>query len=245
MKQQRKHLFALYYEAIFDAMGAESKIYDIEEKAFVQRMLSILRLSVGDTCIFFDREQHALVRLMSFEKRALRVEIESIQRNRIFKPMITYLLPVLKRDAFEQAVYFLVEAGVQDIRLIFAEKMQRKWGGQKELDRLQRIVIAAAEQSKNFAFPVLKAPMLLADQLENLLRSQRYYGDPTGKPVFSIISQKAPDHVTLTTGPEGDFSSQEKLILAQHSFQPISLTPTILRAETAAFCLSSILRSVY
>ncbi len=165
MKQQEKHLFALYYDAAPEPIGSEQ---EIKEKALFQRMQSILRLSAGDTCIFFNREQHALVRILGFEKKALRVVTEKIKKNRIYKPAITYLLPLLKREAFEQAIYFLVEAGVQKIQLAVTAKLKRKWGGQKELDRLQRIVIAAAEQSKNFAFPVLQSPASLSDKLPKL-----------------------------------------------------------------------------
>jgi len=42
------------------------------------------------------------------------------------------LLPLLKRDAFEQAVYGLVEAGVNDIQPVITEKTNCKWGGGAE-----------------------------------------------------------------------------------------------------------------
>jgi 16S rRNA (uracil1498-N3)-methyltransferase len=40
--------------------------------------------------------------------------------------------------------------------------------------------------------------------------------------------------VFILIGPEGDFTPEEEALAQQHSFQPVTLGPLILRAETAA-----------
>jgi 16S rRNA (uracil1498-N3)-methyltransferase len=40
--------------------------------------------------------------------------------------------------------------------------------------------------------------------------------------------------VFILIGPEGDFTNEEEALAQQHGFQPVTLGPLILRAETAA-----------
>ena len=212
----------------------------------MHRIERVLRLQVGEQLILFNRERHAAARISSLDRKRVVLEILSVAENKRYMPSIMFLLPLLKKDALAQAVYFLVEAGVNAIQLIQPDNAHRKWGGQKELERLERIVIASAEQSKHFAFPEIKEPISLSDVVSELpTNSWRFYGDPVGSSIKTIMNDAAPDAIVLTCGPEADFSLEEKEKLRAVSFQPLRLTPTILRAETAAFCISSLFRSVF
>ncbi len=141
---------------------------------------------------------------------------------------------------------FITRSFVNELQLMQTENMQRKWGGKKERERLERICIAAAEQSKNFVFPVIKELISLADALQTVPSDALgFYGNPEGNHFCEVSSNVAPEHFVLTCGPEADFSAAEKLQLQAASFQALRLTPTILRAETAVLCLSSLFRTVF
>ncbi len=179
------------------------------------------------------------------DSKSIRLELISSVKNKQYTPTISFLLPVLKRDALAQAVDYLVETGVNELQLMLTEKGQR-WGGEIERERLERICIAAAEQLKNFAFPLIKEPISLADALQAAPSDAfGFYGNPEGDHFREISGDIMPERLILTCGPEADFSSAEKLQLQAASFQALRLTPTILRAETAALGLSLLFRTVF
>ncbi len=238
------HEFALYYEAAFKDLGPVDEIL-IDDKDLIHRITRVLRIKKGEQLILFNREWHALLRITDVDRKSISLQVISVEKNKHYSPTITFLLPVLKRDALAQAVYSVVETGVNELQLMQTEKVQRKWGGEKERERLERICIAAAEQSKNFAFPLIKEPITLADALQAVPPDAFcFYGNPEGNH-FREINGITPDHFVLTCGPEADFTSTEKVQLQAASFQALHLTPTILRAETAALCLSSVFRTVF
>ncbi len=238
------HAFALYYEELPEKLRVGSELL-IQKKDILHRIERVLRLRQGEQCTFFNRKQHVLLNIVGMDRQSIRGEVIAIAENIPYVPTLTFLLPVLKRDALAHAVYYLVEAGVNEIWLMQTEKAQRTGGGEKEGERLERIAIAAAEQSKNFAFPEIKSHVLFKDIMDDLPEGQRFYGNPAGKALHEIDRERIQGPIFLTCGPEGDFTDREKVKLQEASFEAVRLTPTILRAETAAFCISSLFRAFF
>ena len=58
-----KHEFALYVESLSSLMNAVAVGGDIifSDEKLVHRMMHIVRLNSGDTCILFDRSKHVTV----------------------------------------------------------------------------------------------------------------------------------------------------------------------------------------
>lgn len=241
-----RHIFALYNPALsVTKTGSE---ISITEKELLLRITKVLRLGKNDQLVLFNGDYHALVTLQESMRKSIEVKVNSFEKNIQFKPYLSFLLPILKRDSLAAAVYQLVEAGVNKIQLIETEKESRKWGEQKELDRLRRVIISAAEQSKNFSFSDIKDPIPFTEALERSSNQLKYFGDPNGTPFIRIMNDlkgKTEQKVLLATGPEGGFTSSEKDHLKHASFAPICLGSTIFRAETAAFYLGAIFRTVF
>ena len=241
----KAHEFAIYYEILSGDLG-HGDTFTVTNQDLIHRLTRVLRLKKGEQYLFFNRKLHALLRITQVDRKSIRLEVISAEKNKKYTPTISFLLPILKRDALAQTVYYLVETGVNELQLVQTENMQRKWGGEKERERLERICIAAAEQSKNFAFPLIKDPISLADALQTISPDALgFYGNPEGNHFREVSSDVTPEHFVLTCGPEADFSSAEKMQLQAASFQALHLIPTILRAETAALCLSSLFRTVF
>lgn len=234
-----RHLFALYVPELPVTVHGN---YTLTDRDLVHRIQSVLRLSVNDQLTLFTREIAAQVMIARIERTTVTVTINSLHKTTRYKPEIIFLLPLLKKDALSTAVYGLVEAGASAIMLVQCSKSQRAWGGAHEYERLSRVSIAAAEQAKNFNFPLLREPIALSDALKQLpAHCQRLYGDPAGKPLLSLL--RNPQELALMIGPEGDLTQQEKQLLHAAAFEPAALTPTILRAESAAFCMTAIART--
>ncbi len=238
------HLFALYYS------GKKLTHHDllvITDTDLIHRIERVLRLSVGDACILFDRTTWKEVTITALTRTTITCTVVAQHDIKPWYPKIRFFLPVLKRESLATAVYNLVESGVQEIQLIKTEKVQRAFGSTKELERLERIAIAAAEQSKNFALPDIKEPISWAEALILMQKTISYVGDPMGMPIFDSLHglQKWPDSCILVVGPEGDFTAREYAALKEAGVIPLQLTPTILRAETAAFYLAALFRSFF
>jgi RsmE family RNA methyltransferase len=240
------HQFAIYSTELTKLLAA-GKQFLITHADLHHRIKQVLRLDVGDICILFDATQHATIKIIALDKKSITAELLNIQSNKQLTPHITCFIPLLKRDALAEAIYNATELGANGIQLIITQKVQRPWDGTKELERLQRIIIAAAEQSKHFALPELKTPVALEKALTSLPQAtNRLFCDPTGAPLLPLlqeISAKKISQVALMVGPEGDLLPTEKELLTQHQFIFCALTPTILRAPQAVTVVLGSLRS--
>lgn len=252
MKKQetKKHIFALYLSDLqyYLEGAAAGDVITIEDEEISRRAGKILHLSRNDICIFFDQQRNIITQVVICSKTIFQVIINEINHNQTYEPYITVLLPLLKRDALETAIYNLTEIGVNKIQLVMTQKVQRKWGGQKEYARLQKICIAAAEQSKNFAFPDLCQPLMYKQALEHN-PGEKIYFDTNGTSAQTMIDsfKHTPieqSRITLTIGPEGGLLESEVLQLKKATFTTISLTPTVLRASQAITLGAGIVRSV-
>src|SRR5690348_1171860 len=115
----RKHEFALHIatlSALVEEVFPGEEIVISDEKV-VHRMLTVLRLQTDDECIVFDHKLHVRFVIKEFiRKKQIRCVMQSQGMNTILSPRITFLLPVLKRDDFEAALYSLTEVGVTTIQ---------------------------------------------------------------------------------------------------------------------------------
>lgn len=239
------HEFALYVSNFPQVELKIGAAIEFHEPEFVHRVSRVLRLDVDDTLIIFNAEYHLSIIIKKISKTAVLTEIESVGHNRHYKPYITLLLPLLKREALEQAIYSAVELGVNKIQLLITEKVQRNWQ-EKELERLKHIMVAAAEQSKCFGIPELLSPVSLEDVP---LSGKIIFLDPEGEALADVLinnlHQKQIDSLTLVIGPEGDLTEGEKFYLQKQQALFVCLTPTILRAQQAVVLGIGILRSFF
>ncbi len=218
------------------------------------RIIRVLRLNTGDQVIIFDRKQHVLAELSTITKNNLALKfIGSLVANQDLKPEITVCLPLLKREALEAALYSCVELGANTIQLLVTAKSEP--AGQKysagNFERLEKIMIAAAEQSKNFKIPELLAPV----KLDSFLKSESFFSakiktgkiffDISGVPALALIPEaKSANQIFCLWGPEADLTSIEKELVLAAGFKFSKLTPTVLRASQAVALGLGLIRSL-
>lgn len=237
------HIFALYYEHVSHMQGTTILLRSDEPCA--HRIQHVLRLIRGDTIILFDRKQHLIAEISSIGSRELTLTCQKPVANTVYSPAITCLLPILKREAFDEALYALTEAGVTAIQLITTHKMHRSSSPLQE--RMERVMVAAAEQSKNFALPTVYEPRELGAVLADMRSGTLVVCDPAGEPLSralaSLESIKS-NHIFVLIGPEAGLTTDELEIVRAKNAIFTALTPTILRAQQAAFLSVGVLRSV-
>lgn len=242
-----KHEFAFFLEnlsciikPIQINLNKKNTELKIEDKDIVHRITNIIRLEIGEEFIIFDQKQNALCSLVNIEKKkSLIVEIISINQNNNLKPKINLLVPILKRENFESVIYSSVELGANEITTLITEKSQKNFNQ----DRSTKILISAAEQSKNFTFSNISSPIeltkyLISNKKENSgdnLQINVFF-DAEGENLDDVVKNINPKinlHINLMIGPEGDLTENEKILLKEYNFIFCKLTPTILRSFQA------------
>lgn len=244
---RQTHLFAFYHQDFSGKIAQRSSGQEIliVDADLTHRLTSVLRLAVGEQLILFDRTMHAIVTIHAIVKhKSLVFILDEKHKNFIWQPAVEFLLPLLKRESLETALYSLSELGITTIRLVITQKSQQKWTS-KDHERAQKIIIAASEQSKNFAFPELIQPVPLKQALQDIPDTHKIFFDPAGK----LLKEQLATYTTATScmlaiGPEGDLTADEKEMFKESRFEFIALTPTVLRSSQAAALGAGIMRSL-
>ena len=150
---------------------------------------------------------------------------------------ITCILSLIKNDKFELTLQKLVELGVKKIVPYKAVRSVVKVKDNKKIDRLNKIVREAAEQSHRNIIPEVCDFADIKD-LEKYKSELNYICYESEKNISGIPSSKS---ITYVIGPEGGFDESEYKKICNFGFESISLGKRILRAETAAIYMTSII----
>lgn len=245
---KNKHEFAVYAAQV----SVKDKKIELQDAHTLHRIRSVLRLAIDDELIVFDDRQHYQCRIAAITKKAVSLSLLSTEQSVPLSPSIIVLLPLLKREAFERMLYASLELGANIVQPIITEKSQRSWRHEQDLERARAIMIAAAEQSKQFLIPEIHAPIALEEAVLRYEDFIKFVADPAGESLYTVLNRLKDDaqrynHTTgivITFGPEGDFTDTEKNLLHNASYQGVRLTPTVLRAQQAGALLLGIIRSV-
>ncbi|MDQ5940292.1 MAG: rRNA (uracil1498-N3)-methyltransferase [Candidatus Dependentiae bacterium] len=162
---------------------------------------------------------------------------------KIEKPTHTIVAAIglLKKESFEEAVHHATVTGATHIVPLITTKSRKNWLHERELERLQGVIIAACEQSKNRHIPTLFDPKVLS--AATTLWPHAYtigFEADCGHPISTLIedlSAKKPAETKIFIGPEGGFTTEELTLLGTHKIKLYELTQTVLRSQEAV-CLA-------
>ncbi|HEV2916532.1 MAG TPA: RsmE family RNA methyltransferase [Candidatus Babeliales bacterium] len=237
------HEFALFIANLSAIINTR---FSITQKDIVSRIISVIRLKPGDHIIFFDANLHTKVIIEHISKHSVEVLQLSQADNKELLPPIHVYLPLLKKDDLSDAVTMTTAAGVSTINLVYTQKTQGIWT-KKDKERIERCIIAAAEQSKYFKLPTVYSPVSLQELIIHNPKSFYIFLDPEGIPLYTLIETvlaNKPQSITIIIGPEGDLTTDEKAFLHKQGITFCALTPTILRSSLAAALSVAIFRSI-
>ncbi len=164
---------------------------------------------------------------------------EKINENNELDCDITCILSLIKMDKFELTIQKLVELGVKTIVPYDATRSVVKIKDNKKLDRLRKIIKEAAEQSHRNIIPTLENVATIKD-LNKYLSLDNYICYESEDNIADIKANKS---ITYIIGPEGGFEDKEYKKICELGFKSISLGKRILRAETAAIYMTSVIVS--
>ena len=217
----------------------------VTEPALLHHLRDVLRLRPGDTVVFLDNTG------WEYETALLAIEAElatgQVRQRRLCahepRTKVTLYQAVLKGERFEWALQKGTELGVGVFVPLLTERCIVQNATQlsrRKLLRWEKIIQAAAEQSRRGRLPPLQPLSLLAPAYEQVQRSGSLALIPWeegGMPIREALEEAGRGHtpfsVALFIGPEGGFSPAEVQQARDYGLVPVSLGPRILRAETA------------
>lgn len=160
---------------------------------------------------------------------------------------LNLLLAVFKFDHLEWAVEKATELGIARIQPVLARRTEKHLAqaSGKRVERWRRIAFEAAKQSRRTDVPEVGDPLPLKLALEaesagcRILLSEVEQSVSLPTPLMSAAKAQ----VALAVGPEGGWTAEEIAMFTSSSWQPVTLGPRILRAETAAIAAIAIASS--
>ena len=162
------------------------------------------------------------------------------------------LLAIFKFDHMEWAIEKATELGIARIIPILARRTEKHLAlaAPKRADRWRRIALEASKQSRRTDIPDIADPLPLKQALAAEKSSTRILLSETEQAATlsetlqssnrAATSEPANRKVALAIGPEGGWTPEEMTLFTQHQWQPVTLGPRILRAETAAIAAIAI-----
>ena len=241
-KSQSHHEFAFYYADLSKILFTDIDIAIVCDDLY-HRFKHVVRMQQDDTCIIFNQKERVTFMFAKLEgKNRVLGTWQNRQQNEKLTPEITFILPMLKIDALSDAIYSCAEVGITNIQLVTTHKTQTPYS-EKLFDKLHRVAVAAAEQSKMYAFPTILPPVKLADLLATEVPGHKYHFDVTGVPFASWYKPvQADQQYHLLVGPEGDLTDDEKALVKKAGFQSCLLTATVLRSVRSISLVSGLFR---
>ncbi len=196
----------------------------------------VMRLEDGAPVrVFNGADGEWRARLEQLSGKKVSVVPESKTREQVETPDLTLLFAPLKKTRTDFVVEKACELGVRRIQPVMTERTQ---SSRVRSDRLQSVVIEAAEQTERMDVPMVEDDLPLAGALDKWDPSRPlYFCDEGGdaQPMSRVLAETEFGPAGILIGPEGGFSPAERLLLRKLPFvTPVTLGPRILRAETAA-----------
>ena len=106
--------------------------------------------------------------------------------------------------------------------------------------RVKKIIVEASEQSNRLNLPILDKLKKLEDFLKENTDTTIFFGDLNSDNKKIDIQSDEP--ICVLIGPEGDFSIKEREIISKmKNIIPLNINKNILRSETAAISIISII----
>jgi 16S rRNA (uracil1498-N3)-methyltransferase len=213
-----------------------------QDEVLLHRLYRVIKVCPKEKVILFGKKYILTVIMEEASNNGITFVVINQQPIQPLEPIINLWVPLLEKSALEQAIYSATILGVHTIYLIPTTKNTRHPLTLTEQERVTRIMIAAAEQSKQFFIPTLH---IISNWNALPTPSQPIFADIEGvsfNQCVNKINRKTP--CTLIIGPAGDFTTEEKEKL--HSFGVIKgkLVPSVLRSEDAVIVSLGIMRNI-
>ena len=222
----------------------------------VIHIMNVLRLAPGEEVILNNCEGiEYLAKIDRVNKQEVILDIiETIEGSNESDIKITLYQGLPKSQKMDLIVQKGTELGIYEFKPVITSRVDVKLKGEfKKLDRLNRISLEAAKQSKRSIVPKVLDPMSFNDVLEEMDSLDLMlvpYENAEGFGIKTLINNLKKENINLNdiktvgilVGPEGGFEEDEIIKLKDKGAHIITLGKRILRTETAGFVATSLIQ---
>ena len=200
-------------------------------------LTKVMRIKENEVFSLFNSSGEWEAKILSISKSNVEFNIiKQLRQKENFKELWLAFSPI-KSNYFNFMIQKATELGVTKfLPIIFDRTVVRKINK----ERLEKVIIEAAEQSNRINVPSIEEPKSLKKFLDDK-KMDLIFTDLNSKTNKLDLKKLTNNPSCIIVGPEGDFSETEREeILSYNGVQAIKINENILRSETAVISSLSI-----
>jgi 16S rRNA (uracil1498-N3)-methyltransferase len=198
----------------------------------------VMRVKENEVFSLFNSSGEWEAKILDISKNIVEFNITKQFRQKETTKELWLAFSPIKSNYFNFMIQKATELGVTKfLPIVFDRTIVRKINK----ERLEKVIIEAAEQSNRINVPSIEEPQSLNSFLKNS-KMDLIFTDLNTSNTKIDLNQLTSNPTCVIIGPEGDFSEVERQeILEFNGVQAIKINENILRSETAVISAISII----
>ena len=211
-------------------------LYSKLDKSQSHYLSKVMRVNIGEKFSLFNQSGEWEAKIAKIIKGVVEFSITKKIRSNTNEKEIWLAFAPIKLNYLNLMIQKATELGVTKFIPILTERTIVRKINEK---RVNKIIIEASEQSNRLKVPQLEEIIKLDDFLKFNQKTNIIFGDLNTNNKKLNINSTEP--ICILVGPEGDFTTKEReKILKLKNLIPLKINENILRSETAAISIISI-----
>ena len=222
---------------LFFPKSLSINLKDKLDKSQSHYVSKVMRIKENEVFSLFNSSGEWEAKIISISKSSVEFNITKQLRQKENLKELWLAFSPIKSNYFNFMIQKATELGVTKfLPIIFDRTVVRKINK----ERLEKVIIEAAEQSNRINIPSIEEPKSLKKFLDDK-KMDLIFTDLNSKINKLDLKKLTNNPSCIIVGPEGDFSETEREeILSYNGVQAIKINENILRSETAVISALSI-----
>ena len=221
---------------LFYSKSLSLNLTDKLDKSQSHYVSKVMRLKEKEVFSLFNSSGEWEAKILNITKSIVEFNVTKQLRQKENTKELWLAFSPIKSNYFNFMIQKATELGVTKfLPVIFERTIVRKINK----ERLEKVIIEAAEQSNRITVPSIEEPQKLKSFLNNDM--DLIFTDLNTANTKIDLTKLTTKPTCVIIGPEGDFSEQEREeILKFNGVQSVKISENILRSETAVISALSI-----
>lgn len=221
------------------------------DKRESRHLVKVFRARAGESVDVLDgKGRRYLGRLVRPDVKAAQIGIDRVENVGPPTHKVTLLQALPKGKAMDLILRAATEIGASTLQPVYTSQSEVRIPDERVPGKVEKWRATTIEASKQCGLPFLPevlAPLSLTDWLRrepaasDELRIVASLEAGSRLLLDALSAAGLPGRIVLAVGPEGDFSDHEYEALRAGGFTPVRLGDNVLRAETAATYMLSVI----
>ena len=222
---------------LFFQKSLSINLKDKLDKSQSHYISKVMRIKESEVFSLFNSNGEWEAKILNISKSLVEFNITKQLRQKEYPKELWLAFSPIKSNYFNFMIQKATELGVTKfLPIIFDRTVVRKINK----ERLEKVIIEAAEQSNRINVPSIEEPKSLKKFLDDK-KMDLIFTDLNSKTNKLDLKKLTNNPSCIIVGPEGDFSETERgEILLYKGVQAIKINENILRSETAVISALSI-----